>query len=91
MTHTEPEHATEFVATSEEVFALLDAMNQSGTLPEVIAYDAYSRPLMLWLNESGGDDVTPEGVILMGQSSDRSEPVPVGWDDLSYPVRVVRP
>lgn len=74
------------LTTESAALSLLYGLNESGDIPEVTALDSVNRPVVLWLNESGGDDVLPRCVLLTGEDAAYSEPVETPLADLSYPL-----
>lgn len=77
------------LSSPEDVWTLLLGMNDRGETPEIAGVDALGRPVLLWLDEEGGDDMSPMAVVLGGPVAEVSVPVPVEWPEVAYPVRAL--
>lgn len=72
------------------VWDLLNTMNERGEVPEASGWDADGRPVWLWLNEHGGDEVYMYAARLeIEDGAVTSKAVEIDPDeDMRYPVTV---
>lgn len=73
------------------VWDLLNKMNEHGEVPEASGWDADGRPIWLWLNEHGGDEVYMYAARLeIEDGAVTSKAVEIDPDeDMRYPVTIL--
>lgn len=80
-------------ATVRDLDALTEWLNvvnyDHGQIPETVGFDNATRPVVVWLNEDGGDSTLLCAALLSGESAERSDVAEVDPASLSFPLRLV--
>lgn len=86
------ERRTVIAQDPREAFEYLDRwLNQEGQMPEAIAYNADEQPLLVWLDEVGGDEVQLRAALLHSEDGATSAPARLMPETLTWPIEIVLP